>query len=63
MRDLLVLAIHLLVIFAKPLRLGGVRAVPAESFLLKLQLVTSNRSRQRAQNLTSLDRFALGILQ
>jgi putative transposase len=60
MRDLLLLAIHLLVTLAKLLRPGGVRAVAAESLLLKHQLVISNRSRQRAPNLTSRDRFVLG---
>jgi hypothetical protein len=35
MRDLLLLAIHLLVTLAKLLRPGGVRAVAAESLLLK----------------------------
>jgi hypothetical protein len=35
MRELLILTIHLLVTFAKLLRLGGVRAVAAESLLLK----------------------------
>jgi transposase InsO family protein len=60
-RDLLVLAIHLLVTFAKLLRPGGVRAVAAESLLLKHQLLISNRSRQRAPNLTTLDRFVLGL--
>jgi transposase InsO family protein len=60
-RDLLILAIHLLVTFAKLLRPGGVRAVAAESLLLKHQLVISNRSRQRAPNLTTLDRFVLGL--
>ena len=61
MRDLLVLAIHLLVTLAKLLRPGGVRAVAAESLLLKHQLQISNRSRHRAPNLTSLDRFVLGL--
>jgi putative transposase len=61
MRDLLLLAIHLLVTFATLLRPGGVRAVAAESLLLKHQLVISNRSRQCAPNLTSLDRFVLGL--
>ena len=61
MRDLLLLATHLLVTFAKLLRPGGVRAVAAESLLLKHQLVISNRSRQRAPNLTSRDRFVLGL--
>ena len=48
MRELLILAIHLLVTFAKLVRPGGVRAVAAESLLLKHQLLISNRSRQRA---------------
>jgi hypothetical protein len=61
MRELLILAIHLLVTFAKLLRPGGARAVAAESLLLKHQLLISNRSRQRATNLTTLDRFVLGL--
>ena len=40
MRGLLVLSIHLLVTFVKLLRPGGVRAVAAESLLLKHQLLT-----------------------
>ena len=48
MRDLLLLAMHLFVTLAKLLRPGGVRAVAAESLLLKQQLLVSNRSRQRA---------------
>jgi hypothetical protein len=61
LRDLLILAIHLVVTFAKLLRPGGVRAVAAESLLLKHQLLISNRSRQRAPNLTTVDRFVLGL--
>ena len=60
-RDLLILAIHLVVTFAKLLRPGGVRTVAAESLLLKHQLLISNRSRQRAPNLTSVDRVVLGL--
>jgi transposase InsO family protein len=60
-RELLILAVHLLVTFAKFLRPGGVRAVAAESLLLKHQLLISNRSRQRAPNLTAVDRFILGF--
>jgi transposase InsO family protein len=62
MRDLLLLAIHLFVTIAKLLRPGGVRAVAAESLLLKQQLIVSNRSRQRAPNLTTLDRFVLALI-
>jgi hypothetical protein len=60
-RDLLILAIHLLVTFAKLLRPGGVRALAAESLLLKHQLLISNRSRQRAPNLTTLDRILIAL--
>jgi len=62
MRDLLLLAIHLFVTTAKLLRPGGVRAVAAESLLLKQQLIVSNRSQQRAPNLTTVDRFVLGLI-
>ena len=62
MRDLLLLAIHLFVTVAKLLRPGGVRAVAAESLLLKHQLIVSNRSRQRAPNLTTSDRYVLGLI-
>jgi hypothetical protein len=62
MRDLLILAVHLLVTTAKLLRPGGVRAVAAETLLLKHQLQIANRSRQRAPNLTTLDRFVLGLI-
>lgn len=61
MREFLILAIHVLVTCAKLLRPGGVRAVAAESLLLKHQLLISNRSRHRAPNLTSVDRFVLGL--
>ena len=61
MRELLILGVHLLVTLAKLLRPGGVRTVAAESLLLKHQLLISNRSRQRAPNLTTLDRFVLGL--
>ena len=61
MRDLVILTIHLLVTFAKLLSPGGVRAVAAESLLLKHQLLISNRTRQRAPNLTPTDRFVLGL--
>jgi transposase InsO family protein len=62
MRDLLLLVVHLLVTVAKLLRPGGARAVAAESLLLKHQPVIITRSRQRAPNLTCLDRFVLGLI-
>ena len=44
MRDLFILAIHLLVTLVKLFRPGAVRAVAAESLLLKHQLLISNRT-------------------
>lgn len=61
MRDLFLLAVQLVVTFAKLLRPGGVRAVAAESVALKHQQLISNRALKRAPNLTTLDRFVLGI--
>ena len=61
MRDVVILAIRLLVTFAKLLRSGGVRAVAAESLLLEHQLLISNRARRRAPNLMPTDRLVLGL--
>ena len=44
MIHLLILTVHLLATIAKPVRPGGVRAVVAESLLLKHQLLISNRA-------------------
>ena len=49
MIHLLIPAIHLLATVAKLLRPGGVRAVVAESVLLKHQLVINSRARRRAR--------------
>ena len=61
MIHLLILAVHLLATIAKLVRPGGVRAVVAESFVLKHQLLISSRARLRAPNLNSFDRFLLGL--
>jgi hypothetical protein len=61
MRDLLILAIHVIVALAKLLRPGGARAVAAQSLLLKHQLVNINRTRQRAPHLITFDRVVLGL--
>jgi hypothetical protein len=61
MREFLILVVHVLVIWARLVRPGGVRAAAAESLLLKHQLLISNRSRHRAPNLTSVDRVILGL--
>ena len=55
------LLMHLLTTLAKLLGPGGVRAVVADSLLMKQQLIVINRSRQRAPNLSALDRFLLGF--
>src|SRR5260370_38873596 len=61
MIHLLILAVHLLATIAKLMRPGGVRAVVAESLLLKHQLVIGSRARRRAPNLNSFNRFVLGL--
>ena len=61
MRDMAILTIHLITIFVKMLRPGGVRAVAAESLLMKQQLLIVNRPRHRAPNLTALDRILLAL--
>ena len=61
MRDLAILFIHLIVIFVRLLGPGGLRAIVAESLLLKHQLVVLNRSRDRAPNLRPMDRVMAGL--
>ena len=43
------------------LRQGGMKGVVAENLLLKQQLLVLTRSRKRAPNLSSFDRFFLGL--
>ena len=61
MKDLLRLLAHLLTTLAKLLGPGGARAIVADSLLMKQQLLIINRSRQRAPNLTEIDRVLLGF--
>jgi hypothetical protein len=61
MRELFILAVHLLATLAKLMRPGGVRSVVAESLLLKHQLLTLKRSSKRAPKLTPWDRLLLGF--
>ena len=61
MKDLLILLAHLLTTIARLLGPGGAKAVVADSLLMKQQLLIINRSRQRAPNLSELDRFLLGF--
>jgi hypothetical protein len=61
MRDLLVLIVHLLATVAKLLGPGGVRAVVAETLLVKHQLLIINRARRRAPSLRVPDRILVGL--
>jgi hypothetical protein len=61
MKDLLILIAHLLTTIAKFLGPVGAKSVVADSLLMKQQLLIINRSRQRAPNLSALDRFLLGF--
>ncbi len=61
MRDLFVLLVHLTTTLFRLACPGGVRAVVAESVLMKHQLLIVNRSRQRAPNLRVLDRLVAGF--
>jgi len=60
-RDLAILFIHLIVTTARLLGPGGLRSVAAESLLVKQQLLILNRSRERAPNLTPMDRVIAGL--
>jgi hypothetical protein len=61
MRDLAVLCLHLLATVARLASPGGLRAVVAESLLVKHQLLILNRSRQRAPNLRASDPIVAGV--
>jgi putative transposase len=60
-RDLAILFLHLLATVVRLAGPGGVRAVVAESVLVKHQLLILNRSRQRSPNLRSADRVVAGL--
>jgi putative transposase len=60
-RDLAVLLLHVLATVARVAGPGGVRAVVAESLLLKQQLLILNRSRTRSPRLEFRERVVAGI--
>jgi putative transposase len=60
-RDLAVLLLHVLVTVARLAGPGGVRAVMAESVLVKQQMLILNRSRKRSPRLRLGDRVVAGI--
>ena len=61
MRDLVILFVHIIATFARLLGPGGIRAVVAESVLIKQQLLILNRSRHRSPSLRSSDRLVAGL--
>ena len=61
MKDLLILLAHLLTTIAKLLGHGGAKTIVADSLLMKQQFLIMNRARQRAPNLTAMDRLLLGF--
>ena len=58
---MVILFIHLLTTTAKLLGKGGAKAIIAENFLLKQQLLVVTCSRRRAPNLSTADRFLMGF--
>jgi transposase InsO family protein len=60
-RSVCVGAIHLVAVLARLAGPGGVRGLVAENLLMKEQLLVLSRSRQRAPNLSSRERFVLGL--
>ncbi len=62
MKDAFLLAIHLISLFVRLLLPGGMKAVAAENLILKKQLLVIQRTRSKAPNLTTLDRFTFGWL-
>ena len=61
MKDLVALLIQLVTVLAPPAGPGGVRGLVAENLLLKQRLLVLGRTRRWAPNLTSVERFVLGL--
>src|SRR5262249_24191790 len=61
MRDILTLLLHTIVTIIRLAQPGGLRAVVAESVLMRHQVLILNRGRKRAPNLRSSDRITAGL--
>jgi hypothetical protein len=61
MKNAILVMVHLLARLAVLLGTGGTRAVLAENFLLKQQLLVLQRSRRRAPNLRATHRWLFGF--
>jgi len=61
MRDVAILFLHMMVTMVRLTKPGGLRAMVAESVLVRHQLLILNRGRKRAPNLKVSDRFIAGL--
>ena len=61
MRDTFTLLLHAIVTVIRLAQPGGLRAVVAESVLMRHQVLILNRGRKRAPNLRSSDRIIAGL--
>jgi hypothetical protein len=61
MYDILVVFVHLIVTIFRLIKPGGLRAVVAESVLIRHQILIPNRGRKRAPNLRVSDRLIAGL--
>jgi putative transposase len=61
MRDIFSLFLHAIVTIIRLAQPGGLRAVVAESVLMRHQVLILNRGRKRASNLQSSDRIIAGL--
>jgi len=61
MKGILLLLVHLVAVLARLAGPGGVRGLVAENILMKQQLLVVGRTWRRAPNLTSVERFVLGL--
>ena len=61
MRDTFTLFLHAIVTIVRLAQPGGLRAVVAESVLMRHQVLILNRGRKRAPNLRPLDRIIAGL--
>ena len=61
MRDIFTLLLHAIVTVIRLAQPGGLRAVVAESVLMRHQVLILNRGRKRAPNLRSSDRIIAGL--
>ena len=62
MKDVFLLVLHFVTLLVRLLHPGGMKAVAARNLVLKKQLLVIQRSRLKAPNLTTIDRFIFGWL-